>query len=61
MLVFPASNLMGSSEISQLIPSFENPTKIFICTALLSQRNTPAYPSPKGTTALLNMLFETRV
>jgi hypothetical protein len=52
---------MGVSEIFQFMPSEEKPAYMFIWTALLSQRNTPAYPSPKGTTAELNMEFETAV
>ena len=44
--------------MSQWMPSLEKPAKMFICTRLLSQRNTPAKPSPKRTTALLKMLLE---
>ena len=51
-------NTIGSSEISQWIPSLLNPAKISILIDLLSQRNIPAYPSSNGTTALLKMLFE---
>ena len=42
----------------EVIHTPQDPAKIFICTALLSQRNTPANPSSKGTTALLKMLLE---
>lgn len=37
---------------------FAEARKIFICTALLSQRKTPANPSLNGTTALLKILFD---
>ena len=49
---------MGSSLMSQWMPSLEKPTKISIWMERLSQRNTPAKPSPNGTTAELNTLLE---
>jgi hypothetical protein len=39
------------------MPSRLSPAWSYMTRAVLSQRNTPANPSPKGTTALLNMLL----
>ena len=52
------SKRTGSSWISQWTPSLLKPGKMSMLTERLSQRNTPAKPSPKGTTALLNTLLD---
>ena len=61
MSVLPGLNSMGVSDISQCMPSGEKPAKIFMRTALSSQRNTPAKPSPKGTTAELKIELDIAV
>ena len=49
---------MGSSSMVQWMPSLLKPAKMSMLMERLSQRKTPAKPSPKGTTALLKTLLD---